>query len=181
MVRLRAEVEAVAPWAPALARTVHARLDDAAAAAREEPLPFGPAHGDLTPSEVLFDGPISSLFDLDAACVAEPALDVGGFLAHLDVVTTRARHAGHAGARAGRPGRRARGGPGPGLPRGVPEGRRAAWTASALAARIAAYRTVTLAQVAVRSWCQLKPDRLRAAIALLEQPQPRRTARVHGP
>ncbi len=98
VVRLRAEVEAVAPWAPALARTVHARLDDAAAAAREEPLPFGPAHGDLTPSEVLFDGPISSLFDLDAACVAEPALDVGGFLAHLDVVTTRARHStGHTG------------------------------------------------------------------------------------
>ena len=181
VVRLRAEVEAVAPLAPALARTVHARLDDAAAAAREEPLPFGPAHGDLTPSEVLLDGPISSLFDLDSACVAEPALDVGGFLGHLDVVTTRARHAtGHTGHAADDLGD----GQGEALDRvflqeylragggGVEQG--------ALAARIAAYRTVTLAQVAVRSWCQLKPDRLRAAIALLEQSHPAERHRVRA-
>jgi hypothetical protein len=131
---------------------------------------FGPAHGDLTPSEVLFDGPISSLFDLDSACVAEPALDVGGFLAHLDVVTTRAWHA--AGHAADDPGQ----GRGEALDQiflqeylrsgggDVDQG--------ALAARLAAYRTVTLAQVAVRSWCQLKPDRVRAAITLLEHPQP---------
>ena len=141
-------------------------------------MPFGPAHGDLTPSEVLFDGPISSLFDLDAACVAEPALDVGGFLAHLDVVTTRARHStrptGYAPDDLG---------DGQGeealdrvfLQEYVRTG--AVLDPGALAARIAAYRTVTLAQVAVRSWCQLKPDRLRAAIALLEQPQPAERAR----
>jgi ABC-type multidrug transport system fused ATPase/permease subunit len=179
VVRLRAEVEAVAPLAPDLARTVHARLDDAAAAAREEPLPFGPAHGDLTPSEVLLDGPISSLFDLDSACVAEPALDVGGFLGHLDVVTTRARHAtGHVGSAVEEPGN----GPGEALDRVfLEEYLRAGGPdvdQGALAARIAAYRTVTLAQVAVRSWCQLKPDRLRAAIALLEQPDRAAAQRV---
>jgi hypothetical protein len=181
VVRLRAEVEAIAALAPTLARTVHARLDDAAAAAREEPMAFGPAHGDLTPSEVLFDGPISSLFDLDSACVAEPALDVGGFLAHLDVVTTRAWHA--AGHAADDPGQ----GRGEALDQiflqeylrsgggDVDQG--------ALAARLAAYRTVTLAQVAVRSWCQLKPDRVRAAITLLEHPQPagREHARAGNP
>jgi hypothetical protein len=165
VVRLRAEVEAVAPLAPALARRVHARLDDAAAAAREEPLSFGPAHGDLTPSEVLFDGPISSLFDLDSACLAEPALDIGGFLGHLGVVTTRARHGSLHDPGDGQREplervflqeyQRAGGG-------GVDRG--------ALEARLAAYRTVTLAQVAVRSWCQLKPDRLRAAVELLEEP-----------
>jgi len=144
VVRLRAEVEAVAPLAPALAQRVHARLDDAAAAAREEP---------LTPSEVLFDGPISSLFDLDAACLAEPALDIGGFLAHLGVVTTRARHGSvdtlHAVTDPGD-------GQGEALERVfLQEYQRAGGGGvdrGALEARLAAYRTVTLAQVAVRSW-----------------------------
>jgi hypothetical protein len=170
VVRLRAEVEAIAPLAPALARTVHDRLDEAAAAAREEPLPFGAAHGDLTPSEILFDGPTSSLFDLDAACMAERALDLGGFLAHLDVVTTRARQA--AGTAAAE-----RGGD---LDRVFLDEylRAGGQDEDALRARIASYRTVTLAQVAVRSWCQLKPDRLRAAVTLLEQRHPAERQRV---
>jgi hypothetical protein len=40
-----------------------------------------------------------------------------------------------------------------------------------LLARVAAYRTVALARLAVRKWCQLKPDRLRPVLALLEEPQ----------
>ena len=34
--------------------------------------------------------------------------------------------------------------------------------------RVAAYRTVALARLAVRSWCQLKPQRLRPVLALLD-------------
>jgi hypothetical protein len=130
---------------------------------------------------VLLDGPISSLFDLDSACVAEPALDVGGFLGHLDVVTTRARQAtGQAAHAADDLGD----GQGEALDRlFLQEYLRAGGGGvdqAALAARIAAYRTVTLAQVAVRSWCQLKPDRLRAAITLLEQPQPAERERARA-
>jgi hypothetical protein len=40
-----------------------------------------------------------------------------------------------------------------------------------LLARVAAYRTVALARLAVRSWCQLKPRRLRPILALLDEPQ----------
>ena len=171
VVRLRGEVEAIAALAPALARTLHDQLDLVTAAAREEPLAFGAAHGDLTPSEILFDGPISSLFDLDAACVAEPALDVGSFLAHLDVVTTRARQGGGPEA-AGR---------GEELDEVfLAEYLRASRTpdTGTLRSRVAAYRTVTLTQVAVRSWCQLKPDRLGAALRLLEEPHPAEAQRV---
>ena len=46
-----------------------------------------------------------------------------------------------------------------------------------LAARVAAYRTVALARLAVRSWCQLKPYRLRPVMTLLDQP-PRIRSRV---
>jgi hypothetical protein len=41
--------------------------------------------------------------------------------------------------------------------------------ADALSARVRAYRTVTLARLAVDSWCRLKPDRLRPALALLDE------------
>ncbi len=47
-----------------------------------------------------------------------------------------------------------------------------------LLARVAAYRTVTLARLAVRRWCQLKPQVLRPVQALLDQP-PR--IRIHVP
>jgi hypothetical protein len=40
-----------------------------------------------------------------------------------------------------------------------------------LLTRVAAYRTVALARLAVRSWCQLKPQRLRPTLALLDEPQ----------
>jgi hypothetical protein len=36
--------------------------------------------------------------------------------------------------------------------------------------RVAAYRTVTLARLAVRRWCQLKPLVLRPVLSLLDQP-----------
>jgi len=35
---------------------------------------------------------------------------------------------------------------------------------------VAAHRTVALARLAVRSWCQLKPQRLRPVLALLDEP-----------
>jgi hypothetical protein len=46
-----------------------------------------------------------------------------------------------------------------------------------LLARVTAYRTVALARLAVRSWCRLKPQRLRPVLALLDEP-PRIRIRV---
>jgi len=48
------------------------------------------AHGDFTPGQVLLDGSGGvGLVDVDTLCVAEPALDVGRFLAYLHVTGIR--------------------------------------------------------------------------------------------
>ena len=75
--QVRREVEAVAQLAPALAALLHEGLTGAAGVSRDAPAPLGVAHGDLTPSQVLFDGPLSGLVSFDAVCLAEPALDLG--------------------------------------------------------------------------------------------------------
>jgi hypothetical protein len=155
------------PLAPALAATLTGRLDALSGAARERPGRDGVAHGDLTPSQVLFDGPTTSLVDFDTVCLAEPALDLGQFTGHL-AVTVRGTQA-TAGATAW----------GEDLvaqflgeylrhcDRGETDG---------LLDRVDAYRTVSLARLAVRSWCQLRPQRVRPALALLDEARRSRVA-----
>jgi Phosphotransferase enzyme family len=55
----------------------------AAFAEQSEPLKLRLSHGDFKHEQVLFDGPSSGLVDFDGICQAEPALDLGKFLAHL--------------------------------------------------------------------------------------------------
>jgi Phosphotransferase enzyme family len=55
----------------------------AALAERSEPLRLCLGHGDFKHEQLLFDGASSGLVDFDAICQAEPALDLGKFLAHL--------------------------------------------------------------------------------------------------
>ena len=48
-------------------------------------------HGDFTPSQVLFTGTgVSGLVVLDTACCGGPAVDLGRFLANLDLLTVKA-------------------------------------------------------------------------------------------
>ena len=159
----RAAVDALAPLAPALAASLQRHLGAIDALGLDAPGPLGVAHGDFDPSQVLFDGPTTSLVDFDTVCLAEPALDLGQFTGHLAAAVRRSRRP------RGRAPRRRRGPRGPrssvstcdASPRSDPD---------ALLARVAAYRTVTLARLAVRSWCQLKPQRLRPVLALLDEP-----------
>jgi Phosphotransferase enzyme family len=57
----------------------------AALAEQSEPLRPCLSHGDFKYEQLLFDGARSALVDFDAVCQAEPALDLGKFLAHLRV------------------------------------------------------------------------------------------------
>jgi aminoglycoside phosphotransferase (APT) family kinase protein len=149
--------------APALAASLHRSLDTIGDLAADRPRPQGVAHGDLNPSQVLFDGPTTSVVDFDTVCLAEPALDLGQFTARLAAAVRAAEdaagrtHAGEAdlGSQFLREYVRVSG-------CGDPEG---------LFARVEVYRTVSLARLAVRSWCQLKPRRLRSTLALLDEPQ----------
>jgi aminoglycoside phosphotransferase (APT) family kinase protein len=160
--RTRAEVHAIAPFAPRLTAALEQRLADVSREAAEPALPSVLAHGDFTSAQILFDGPLSGLIDLDTVCMAEPALDLGQFVGYLDLTAAKAR------VSAGRPG-----GSADELSQlflddylrandGLADSR--------LYARVAAYRTLALVRVAVRSWRQLKPARVRLATDLLEQP-----------
>jgi hypothetical protein len=158
-----ASVERLAPLAPALAASLHRRLRALGDVALDPAEPLGVAHGDFSPRHVLFDGPTTSLVRFDTVCLGEPALDLGQFTAHLAASAPAPADL----ARAVRDGAEDLGSvflreylrqSGSGDP-------------DALLARVAAHRTVALARLAVRKWCQLKPERLRPVLALLEEPQ----------
>lgn len=159
----RAEVAAIAPLAPSVAALLDTRLDEAAALA-DQPLPQAFAHGDFTPAQVLFDGPLSGLIDLDTVCLAEPAADLGQFMGYLSLATRKAESSsGRWTSLADDLGQAF-----------VDEYVRVAGVLDAelLARRIVPYRTVSLVRVAARSWRQLKANRLRLALELLDERWP---------
>ena len=53
------------------------------------PPAFG--HGNLKPSQFLFDGPLCGLVDFDSNGFAEPAVDLGRFQGHLAMTTGKAQ------------------------------------------------------------------------------------------
>jgi aminoglycoside phosphotransferase (APT) family kinase protein len=148
--------------------SLHRHLGAVGDLVHEAPGPLAVAHGDFDPSQVLFDGPTTSLVDFDTACLAEPALDLGQFTGRLAVALRRAPAAAGVTTDGGldlesvflREYLRLNG-----------------HDPDVLPSRVGAYRTVALARLAVRSWCQLKPQRLRPVLALLDEP-PRIRIRV---
>lgn len=118
------------------------------------------AHGDFTPSQILFDGRTVGLIDFDNVCVADPALDLGHFTAYLRTSLHKAAHRTGASAE--------------------PESDRLAATlleayveaASPpdpveLRERVARAEQVSLVRMAVHGWQQLKPSRVALALAVL--------------
>jgi hypothetical protein len=166
--RVRSAVEELAPLAPALAASLHRRLASVGDLAVDPPARLGVAHGDLDPARVLFDGPTTGLVDFDAVCLAEPALDLGQFTAFLAVAVRKAEDAAGLTTHRGEDlastflGEYLRQSESP--------------DADLLLGRVAAHRTLALTRLAVRSWRQAKPDRLRATLALLDE-----TRRVSPP
>jgi aminoglycoside phosphotransferase (APT) family kinase protein len=121
-------------------------------------------HGDYTYAQVIFDRTSSGLVDFDTVCQAEPALDLGQFLAYLRVAAHKARKAATPGA----------------VPIGVQLGEHFldAYIAAAgdqvedlerLRIRASVYEVVSLMRMALHSWQQLKSARLENAIAVLDE------------
>jgi hypothetical protein len=123
------------------------------------------SHGDFTPAQVLLGGPLPAVVDLDTLCWADPALDLGRFIAHLHLL----------GLKAGGPAARRR-------VDGLTSEFLSAYadvstrtTSAALASdRIAFYMAATLARSALHACRQLKADRFELATSLLEEVQTRR-------
>jgi ABC-type multidrug transport system fused ATPase/permease subunit len=158
----QAEITAIAALAPALAESLMSGLDSLDAVAEQDALLPAFGHGDLSPGQFLFDGPLSGLVDFDATCVAEPALDLGQFTGHLAVTASKAYAA--AGRDSAEDVRQL-------SQRFLTEYRHAAGVGdgSSLLNRTAAYRRVSLTRTAIHSWRQLKPARVLTAQRLLEQ------------
>jgi aminoglycoside phosphotransferase (APT) family kinase protein len=154
--------------APALATSLHRHLDAVGDLATDRPGPQGVAHGDLDHTQVLFDGATTSVVDFDTVCLAEPALDLGQFTGHLAVAVRAAQDAAgtttHADDDLGSEFLREY------------VRRSDCSDPDTLLDRVGAYRTVSLARLAVRSWCQLKPQRLRPTLAVLDERQRSRVA-----
>jgi ABC-type multidrug transport system fused ATPase/permease subunit len=161
--RLGAQLADLQPWAPGLVAGLAEHADALAAFVdASEPMPPVLVHGDFGPAEVLLDGPVSAVFDLDAATRAEPAVDVGHFLARLTLscVATAGREGLPRALALERDFLERYAAAHPGLESGV------------LWPRVAAHRATTLLGVAARSWRQAKPERVRLALTLLGEPSP---------
>jgi hypothetical protein len=150
------DVERVAPglghWLREAAEAVAMRLRDT------EALDICLCHGDFKHNQVLGEGIGSTLVDFDTACRAEPALDLGQFLAYLRLKGAEFGAEEVAERLAAR--------------------FIAAYAAAAnltsaqsdrLAARTAAFEALSLVGRAVHSWHKFKPDRLVAVMNVLDQ------------
>jgi thiamine kinase-like enzyme len=133
-------------------------------AAQSKALPLCFSHGDFTYTQLIFNENESGLVDFDTVCQAEPALDIGQFLAYQQLAITRDW---------------------PGDPREAAElseklGKRFLDTYIAvtkdwledealLRERVSMYERISLLRLALHSWQKLKGSRLKVAIALLEE------------
>jgi hypothetical protein len=139
--------------APALAAWLGAVLDLLTRAAQRQPgRPPVLAHGDLTPSQLLLDGSRVGVVDLDGLCQADPAFDLGRFLAYLRLALAKAGI-----ANADTPASR------------LSAAYQAAGAEPVPENRVELHTILALVQTAAHCWRELKPDRLRLACSVLEE------------
>jgi hypothetical protein len=142
------------PISSQLAAALRTRLDAVTAAAgATEPMPCALVHGDFTPSQLLRDGDRCGLVDFDGVAQAEPALDLGQYVAYLRLAAAKAGAAAAAD--------------------GLVDGFVAAYAAGtdldavALRARVQVYACVSLLRTTVHAWQKLKPKRVGTVLPIL--------------
>ena len=156
------ELRRISPDLGAQLQAWHGRI--AACARRARPLPPRFSHGDFKQTNVISDGTTTGLVDFDAVCQAEPALDLGQFLARQRLAVLRYQR--------------------PDAPLPAVETERLcaplldayidaagcnAADAERLRVRARVYETLTLLRLALHSWQKLKVDRLAHAVTLLAE------------
>lgn len=136
------------------------RVETYAAASRSLNLCF--SHGDFSYTQLIFEGTQSGLVDFDTVCQAEPALDLGQFLAYLRVAVLKGQKAPS--------------------PTAMTEQLCARFLDSYIAAmgdrlederrlraRVPVYEIISLLRLALHSWQKLKGSRLEYVITILEE------------
>ena len=156
---LRRELHAVAGVWPEWADRVRRRLPLSLGELPESAEPVL-SHGDFTPSQVLLGEGTRGVTDLDGVCWADPALDIGRFLACLAMLTAK-RPGTDTGTLLHQ------------LTAAFLDGYGDTPAIAALpgphpARRVSLYRRVSLARSALHACRQLKDDRFARAVSLLE-------------
>ena len=117
-------------------------------------------HGDFTPSQILLVGhTVSGIVDLDTACWGESAMDLGRFIAHLDLLITKER---------GQSAEPLREQLGHSFLAGYGDAVGAAAIDQQLQRRIALFRSASLVLTALHACRQLKERRMNLALSLLD-------------
>jgi aminoglycoside phosphotransferase (APT) family kinase protein len=150
---------------PELGALLQGRLDQLALLAEQtDPAPLRFSHGDFTYTQLIFDGVSSGLVDFDTVCQAEPALDLGQFLAYLRVAVQKAQRnaavtpttlAEELGARF--------------LATYIEAAGLDPTGAEHLRDRTAIYEIISLLRLALHSWQKLKPARIQNVLVVLEE------------
>jgi len=137
---------------------------------RTQPMPLALSHGDYTYTQLLFADDSCGLVDFDTICQAEPALDLGQFLAYLRLAAYKIQQ-----RNAAQPTEH------PAPPMSVDElctqfvttyGRAAGYHGQQmvqLQERVAAYEIISLMRITLHSWQKMKGDRLQLVTDLLEE------------
>jgi hypothetical protein len=153
------DIALLAPVWPEVAARLRPAVERAFALTGGHPPAPVLAHGDFTPGQVLLDGSgRAGIVDVDTLCVAEGALDVGRFLAYLQVTAVRGSRSAQSRA----------------------DDLTALFLAAYLDARpagenrrsflerVAAFHGLALARLGASACRQLKDDRLAAALEVLD-------------
>jgi hypothetical protein len=161
LARLRAELAPVRRLTPDLGERLTRWLGrQEAATAASDALPLCQSHGDFTYTQLLFDGARSGLVDFDTFCQAEPALDLGHFLAYLRFAEAKARDLSPAAA----PGQ---------LVQRLADRFTSAYTGAggdpAALERVPVYEALSLVRQAAHAWQNLKGARLRHVVTVLAE------------
>jgi hypothetical protein len=152
LARARNAVGLVRAYAPHLAGWLDGYAAAAAAsAALTVPEPQVFSHGSFAPSQLLFAPSGVGILDFDKICQAEPAFDLGRFMAALRVGIAKA--GGGTGDEAGAL---------------LSETYKAAGGQQATAARAGLYEVAALIRMAAHSWLQLKLSRMRLVTSILQ-------------
>lgn len=156
--RLRADLVPIQALAPELAELLAVALDVVERGAGTTPDPaLRQCHGDFSYTQLVFDGPRPGLVDFDNFCLAEPALDLGQFLAYL-------RYAGVKAA-----------GGGGNQPAQLTDRLADLFLASYVrsggpavaVSRVDVYEAINLVRMAQHAWQNLKSRRLQSVVGLL--------------
>jgi thiamine kinase-like enzyme len=127
-------------------------------------LHLGFCHGDFTYTQLIFEGAAAGLVDFDSICQAEPALDLGQFLAYLRVADIKAQQVAGNNSKI--------------LIDELCERFMSSYLVAMgdriedverLRVRVAIYQVISLLRHAVRSWQKFKTGRLENALTLIAE------------